>query len=175
MLVHAGGPLNTTRFPRRRHTWESFCAFARAMTGALRRRRRGSPNGERCRHGRRRAVVAGHGRACGCSWANIGLLTGWSTGPLHAGRTALGMRALRLDTVDAHGAGHTMSSAVAARPALGNDLPRTVQHAVAHGRSTTAAGARAARRYGWPAPESRLRVAAHGCAACATSRRQENT
>ena len=61
---------------------------------------------------------------------------------LQAGLPPLWMRAPRLDTPNTHGTGCTLSSAIAARLALGDDMPQAVQTARDFVRGALAAGAR---------------------------------
>jgi hydroxymethylpyrimidine/phosphomethylpyrimidine kinase len=60
---------------------------------------------------------------------------------LRAGEPALWLRAPRIATPNTHGTGCTLSSAIAARLALGDDLPEAVQHARDYVRHALAAGA----------------------------------
>ena len=60
---------------------------------------------------------------------------------LRAGEPALWLRAPRIATPNTHGTGCTLSSAIAARLALGDDLPAAVQRARDYVRGALAAGA----------------------------------
>jgi hydroxymethylpyrimidine/phosphomethylpyrimidine kinase len=60
---------------------------------------------------------------------------------LRAGEAPLWMRAPRIATPNTHGTGCTLSSAITARLALGDDLPQAVQHAREYVRVALAAGA----------------------------------
>ena len=60
---------------------------------------------------------------------------------LRAGEPALWLRAPRIATPNTHGTGCTLSSAIAARLALGDELPGAVQHARDYVRHALAAGA----------------------------------
>ena len=60
---------------------------------------------------------------------------------LQPGLPPLWMRAARIDTPNTHGTGCTLSSAIAARLALGDDLPQAVQQARDFVRGALAAGA----------------------------------
>ena len=60
---------------------------------------------------------------------------------LQPGLPPLWMRAPRIDTPNTHGTGCTLSSAIAARLALGDDLPQAVQQARDFVRGALAAGA----------------------------------
>lgn len=79
-----------------------------------------------------RAVLLKGGHLAGDTVADLLLI---------AGEPALWMRAPRIATPNTHGTGCTLSSAIAARLALGDDLPGAVQHARDFVRGALAAGA----------------------------------